>query len=138
MSDLEQLQFLLVGEALDLGSFDVCFQAQLLLPQNGQSAIKCFLQVLDLLLQVLPLVLQLPTLQQHQKGAVTVVCCSWFYLSTAVSGRVHDRMTVLQLVFAAAVAACLYQQDGALTMMELSLLFAAAVLPIYSCVRKGA
>ena len=63
-TDLEQLQLLLVGKAFDLGSLHICLQAELLLAQHSQGTVKSLLQVLDVTLQLLPLVLQLSGLQQ--------------------------------------------------------------------------
>lgn len=59
---LEKLHFLLVGEALDVGSFDVCLQAELLPGEQGKGAVKGHLHVCYLLLQPLLLILQLAIL----------------------------------------------------------------------------
>lgn len=63
---LEELQLLLVGETLDLGSLDVSLQIQLLPSQQAQGAVKGLLHVGYLLFQHLLLVLQLAVLHSNQ------------------------------------------------------------------------
>lgn len=59
---LQQLHFLLVGEAFDFGCFDISLKAELLPAEQGKSGIKGLLHVFHLLLQSLLLVLQLTIL----------------------------------------------------------------------------
>lgn len=62
---LEQLQLLLVAEALDLRSLHIHFQVQFFLPEKDQSTVEGLMQILNLPLQLLPLVLQLSALQRQ-------------------------------------------------------------------------
>ncbi len=64
----EQLQLLLVGEALDVGCLHVSLQVQLLPPQQGQGVIKRLLHVCKFLLQQLLPVLQFAVLQWKEEN----------------------------------------------------------------------
>ena len=59
---LEELQLLLVGEALDVGGLHICLKAELLPPEQGEGAVKGLLHVRDLPLQLLLPILQLAVL----------------------------------------------------------------------------